>query len=62
MQKISRFTKRSGHTKSLNADRGDAWWQDERGPRYGNARKAKSKQKVDGRRKERRRNNNSNNF
>ncbi len=41
-------------TKGLNEDRGDATWQQERGARYGNARKARSRMKVLKRRLERR--------
>ena len=54
MKAKNKLTKRTGYTLSLNEDRGDAFWQTERGPRYGNARKARSKAKVSGRRKERR--------
>lgn len=43
---------------SLNSDRGDAFWQTERGPRYGNARKAKAKAKRVQARKDRRTNQN----
>jgi hypothetical protein len=39
---------------SLNEDRGDAWWQEERGPRYGNSRKVRSRGKVFDRRKRKR--------
>ncbi len=39
---------------SLNEDRGDAFWQIERGPRYGNARKSRAKSKTYIRRKEKR--------
>ncbi len=54
MKKVSKFTKRTGYTLSLNADRGDATWQQERGERWGNARKAKANAKIDKRRVERR--------
>ena len=54
MKHKSKYAKRSGETLSLNADREGATWQEERGPRYGNARKAKAKQKHYERRKERR--------
>lgn len=54
MKKRSRLAKRSGTILSLNEDRGDAWWQIERGPRYGNARHARSKAKQQGRKTQRR--------
>lgn len=54
MKHKSKFAKRSGEILSLNADREGATWQEERGPRYGNARKAKAKQKHYMRRKQRR--------
>jgi hypothetical protein len=56
MKKLSKFSKRTGYTLSLNADRGDATWQQERGERYGNARKARAKAKVSIRKSDRRKN------
>jgi hypothetical protein len=56
MKKISKFSKRTGYTLSLNADRGDATWQQERGERYGNSRKARAKSKVSVRKSDRRKN------
>lgn len=47
-------TKRSCTTLSLNEDRGDAEWQIERGPRYGNSRKVRSKAKHQERKSSRR--------
>lgn len=59
MNKTNRYTKRSGYTKSLNDDRGDAFWQVERGSRYSQSnRKWRAKMKVKLRRKERRKNKN----
>ncbi len=49
----SKFSKRSSTAVSLNEDRGDASWQYERGPRYGNSRKAKALQKRQQRKTER---------
>lgn len=54
MKKKSKLPKRSGEILSLNDDRGDATWQYERGPRYGNARKSKAKENHYERKKERR--------
>ena len=55
MNKLNKHTKRSGMSDlSLNDDRGDATWQYDRGPRYGNARKARAKMKQLDRRKNRR--------
>lgn len=53
MKVKSRLEKRSPEKLSLNANREDAFWQYERGPRYGNARKARAKAKKQLRRKER---------
>jgi len=49
MKKISRLSKNSKKILSLNENREDAWWQIERGPRYGNSRKARSKAKKNAR-------------
>lgn len=57
MNKINKYTKRSGRILGLNEDRGEAFWQYERGPRYGVARKARAKAKHQERRKERRKSN-----
>lgn len=55
MNKRNKLTNRSEElTLSLNDDRGDATWQYERGPRYGNSRKVRSLAKKQARRKERR--------
>lgn len=54
MKAKNKLTKRTGYTLSLNEDRGEAFWQTERGVRYGNARKARSKAKTSIRRKQRR--------
>lgn len=55
MNKRNKLTNRSEKgTLALNDDRGDATWQYERGPRYGNSRKARSLAKKQSRRKERR--------
>jgi hypothetical protein len=43
--KRSRLYKGSPRKLSLNDDREDAHWQVERGPRWGNSRKARSKAK-----------------
>lgn len=56
MKKVSKLSKRTGYTISLNADRGEATWQEERGERYGNARKARAKSKVARRKADRRKN------
>ena len=56
MKKVSKLSKRTGYTISLNADRGEATWQEERGERYGNARKARAKAKVAIRKADRRKN------
>jgi len=42
MNAKNKYTKRTGFTLSLNDDRGEAFWQIERGPRYGNSRKARA--------------------
>lgn len=54
--KDSKFSVDTRCTLSLNDDREDATWQYERGKRYGNARKAKAKQKRSLSRKTRRMN------
>jgi hypothetical protein len=59
MKKRSRFAKRSGEILSLNENRDGKTWQEERGIRYGNARKAKSKQKIQERRIQRKIENNT---
>lgn len=51
MKKPNKYTQPA--ILSLNDDRGDAFWQTERGPRYGVARKAIAKAKVHKRRSER---------
>ena len=51
MKKRSKYSKRSGVKLSLNEDREGAFWQQERGPRYGNSRKVRSKIKIIKRRK-----------
>lgn len=56
MKKVSKLSTRTGYTLSLNADRGMAIWQEERGERYGNARKARAKAKVAIRKADRRKN------
>jgi len=57
MNSRNKHTNRSEEvTLSLNADRGDASWQYERGERYGNSRKIRSEAKRKERRKERRKN------
>ncbi len=56
MKKVSKLSTRTGYTLSLNADRGEATWQEERGERYGNARKARAKAKVAIRKADRRKN------
>ena len=48
------MTNRNEKVIALNDDRGEATWQYERGPRYGNSRKARSLAKKQSRRKERR--------
>jgi len=53
MNHLNKFSKRTPRTLSLNEDRGDAFWQIERGVRYGVSRKARSKAKVYKRRLER---------
>lgn len=56
--KKSKYSIRSNYTLSLNEDRGECFWQQERGVRYGNSRKARAKAKVQKRRSERRKNKN----
>lgn len=56
MKTVSKLSTRTGYTLSLNADRGMATWQEERGERYGNARKARAKAKVAIRKADRRKN------
>ena len=56
MKTVSKLSTRTGYTLSLNADRGMATWQEERGERYGNARKARAKVKVAIRKADRRKN------
>lgn len=51
MKKRSKYSKRSGVKLSLNEDREGAFWQEERGTRYGNTRKVRSKMKILKRRK-----------
>jgi hypothetical protein len=44
--KINKFNKhKNDRTLSLNEDRGDSTWQEERGERYGNSRKGRAKKK-----------------
>jgi hypothetical protein len=52
--KKSRFSIDTRITLSLNDDREGCFWQEERGPRYGNSRKARSKAKMQLRKKFRR--------
>jgi hypothetical protein len=44
-KKKGKFSVDTRTTKGLDEDRGDAWWQEERGPRYGVSRKARAKKK-----------------
>lgn len=55
----SQLSKKSNYILALNDNREDAFWQEERGPRYGNKRKYIAKKKVQLRRTERRENKNN---
>jgi len=56
MNKLNKETKRSNTNLGLNQDRLDAFWQWERGHRYGNKRKMIAKLKVLLRKADRQRN------
>lgn len=56
----SQLSKRSNSSiLALNDNREDAFWQEERGSRYGHRRKGEAKKKVQARRTERRENKNN---
>jgi hypothetical protein len=56
MKTWNKYTKRSEYTLGLNDDRVDAFWQIERGKRYGNARKSVRKAKFHRKKVDRRKN------